>query len=65
MKAFHLLLVLAAATFVSCERHEFEETRVLSEPHDGAHSGYASGKHAASSEHAEGDKEQHPPHTEH
>jgi hypothetical protein len=61
MKAFHLLLVLAAATFVSCERHDFEETKKLSEPH-GAHAAHPEGGHG---EHAEGAKEEHVPKAEH
>jgi len=53
MKAFHLFLVLAAATFVSCERHDFEETKKLSE-HHGAHPEHAegaTGEHAPKGEH--------------
>ncbi|MEI7928254.1 MAG: hypothetical protein WCH40_06860 [Verrucomicrobiales bacterium] len=61
MKAFHLFLVLAAATFVSCERHDFEETKKLSE-HHGAHPEHAEG---ATGEHAEGAKDEHAPKGEH
>lgn len=57
MKVSHLFLVLAAATFVSCERHDFKETRVLSEPH-GAHAAHAEGGHG---EHAEEAKDEHAP----
>lgn len=61
MKAFHLFLVLAAATFVSCERHDFEETKKLSE-HHGAHPEPAEG---AASGHAEGTTNEHAPKAEH
>lgn len=44
MKVIPMLLVLATAAFVSCERHDFEETKKLSEPHGGAH-GAAHGEH--------------------
>lgn len=65
MKAFHMLLVLAAATFVSCERHDFEETKKLSEPHGGAHAEHSEGGHAVSAEHVEGAKDEHAPKSEH
>ncbi|HEY8990529.1 MAG TPA: hypothetical protein VIM46_01005 [Luteolibacter sp.] len=44
MKVFPTLLALAAVAFVSCERHEWEETKKLHEQHHGAGHG----------EHAEG-----------
>ena len=65
MKAFHLFLVLAAATFVSCERHDFEETKKLSEPHGGAHAEGTAGEHAVHAEKAEGANEEHAPKAEH
>lgn len=58
MKVSHLFLVLAAATFVSCERHDFEETKKLSEPH-GAHAAHAEGGHS------EGAKDDHAPKAAH
>lgn len=64
MKAFHLFMVLAAATFVSCERHDFEETKKLSEPH-GGHGAHAEGDHADHGSHAEGAKAEHAPEAEH
>ncbi len=60
MKTTTLFAAAAAGLFlssVSCERHEWEETKALHEPH-GAH---ASGKHGAD-QHAEGDTAAEKPH---
>lgn len=64
MKAFHVFMVLAAATFVSCERHDFEETRKLSEPH-GAHAAHGDGAHADQGGHSEAAKDEHAPKAAH
>lgn len=44
MKVFPMLLALAAVAFVSCERHDWEETKKLHEQHHGA--GHGHGEHA-------------------
>lgn len=49
MKVFPMLLALAAVAFVSCERHDWEETKKLHEQHHGAGHGdhaEAHGEHA-------------------
>ncbi|MGC4013805.1 MAG: hypothetical protein QM755_04695 [Luteolibacter sp.] len=50
-----MLLVLATAAFVSCERHDWEETKKLHESH-GAH-GAAHGGHEGAA--GEGHEEKH------
>jgi hypothetical protein len=49
MKVFPMLLMATAFAFVSCERHDWEETKKLHEQHHGASHG----------EHAQGHDEQH------
>ncbi len=52
MKAASLLATGLFFTAVSCERHSWEETKVLHEEHHGGHEGHEGEAHA---EHAEGD----------
>jgi hypothetical protein len=54
MKLFPLLLVSLGVLGVSCERHDFEETRKLHEHHSGHAAGGDHGNHADA--HAEGEK---------
>lgn len=58
MKVFPMLLAVAAVAFVSCERHDWEETKKLHEQHHGAgHGEHAHGDHPAT--HDEEHKEAH------
>lgn len=63
MKVFPMLLAVAAVAFVSCERHDWEETKKLHEQHQGtAHGEHAEAGHAeeAHGEHAEEPKAEEP-----
>ncbi|MFT3991709.1 MAG: hypothetical protein QM680_09915 [Luteolibacter sp.] len=51
MKFFPLLLAVVSVTFISCERHSFEETKVLHQSH-GAHA-----EHGAHDDHGHGAEE--------
>lgn len=65
MKVFPMLLAVAAVAFVSCERHDWEETKKLHEQHHGAghgeHAEHAEAGHTeeAHGEHAEEHKAEH------
>lgn len=56
MKLLPLVFALATAAFVSCERHDWEETKKLSEPHHGhgAHASHEEGHGEHAEKHAEG-----------
>lgn len=60
MKVFPMLLAVAAVAFVSCERHDWEETKKLHEQHHGA----AHGEHAEHGEPAAHAEEAHGTHAE-
>jgi hypothetical protein len=63
MKVFPMLLAVAAVAFVSCERHDWEETKKLHEQHHGAghgeHADHADHKEEAHGKHAEEHKAEH------
>jgi len=63
MKVFPMLLAVAAVAFVSCERHDWEETKKLHEQHHGTghgeHADHAEHKEEAHGEHAEEHKAAH------